>query len=228
MAMNQEITLTDTIRDCLSQQMSEFESLQSMYPLQGELILNDRDAINEILNFLSHNSEYIPNNLDFKLNLLINEIKLEIFINLPSSYPKREPDIYVRCNQLNRQTESKLNSELMNYIKEEFIGETCLYTAISWLQDNMEHFPLSTQESCTANSGNKPLIEDHQFSRLWVYSHHIYNKKKREEIVKKAKDLKLTGFSLPGKPGIICVEGPSDDCNEWWKYIKSMNWQALV
>ena len=32
---------------------------------------------------------------------------------------------------------------------------------------------------------------------------------------------------MPGKPGVICVEGGSRDCCDWWGHIKSWNWQKI-
>ena len=44
------------------------------------------------------------------------------------------------------------------------------------------------------------------FCRYWIYSHHIYSKIKRKNILDMSKEYDLSGFCLPGKPGIICVE----------------------
>ncbi|KAG0422537.1 hypothetical protein HPB47_001648, partial [Ixodes persulcatus] len=37
----------------------------------------------------------------------------------------------------------------------------------------------------------------------------------------------LSGFCLPGKPGIICFEGPSSECLEAWSVIKNQTWQRI-
>lgn len=42
-----------------------------------------------------------------------------------------------------------------------------------------------------------------------------------------AKDLSLTGFSLPGKPGFACVEGVKNDCNEFFQHLKHMTRKNL-
>ena len=55
------------------------------------------------------------------------------------------------------------------------------------------------------------------FTRLWIYSHHIYNKEKRKCILEWAKELDLTGFSMPGKPGVVCVEGIQEHCEDYWQ-----------
>lgn len=227
MAATSKSTMKDVYVDCLSQQLNEFELLKSMYPNQGEIILSEKDILKEIRNFLENKTEYVPSHLDFKLNLFIDGLKLELFVNLPSSYPEEEPDIYVRCNKMNRQNESRLNSDLLEYIKENHIGEVCLYTAISWLQENVDKFAIITQESNPSDS-NSTQDSKNEYARLWIYSHHIYNKRKREEIIKRARELKLTGFSLPGKPGIVCIEGHHSDCKEWWKDIKSMTWKKIM
>ncbi|CAH1635186.1 unnamed protein product [Spodoptera littoralis] len=128
---------------------------------------------------------------------------------------------------MNRQNESALNSKLSQYLKENHIGEVCLYTAISWLQENVDKFAVMSEESNLLEAKYCQEAKD-EFARLWIYSHHIYNKKKREEIVKKARELKLTGFLLAGKPGIVCIEGHHSDCKEWWKDIKSMTWKKIM
>lgn len=64
-------------------------------------------------------------------------------------------------------------------------------------------------------------------SRIWIYSHHIYSKVKRQEIQDWGKELKLHGFSMPGKPGIICAEGFSCDVEEFWHRVRRMSWKKI-
>jgi len=53
----------------------------------------------------------------------------------------------------------------------------------------------------------EPVDQHCSFTRMWLYSHHIYSKYKRKDILNWATELKLHGFSMCGKPGIICLEG---------------------
>jgi len=32
---------------------------------------------------------------------------------------------------------------------------------------------------------------------------------------------------MPGKPGIICVEGLSKNCTDWWSLVKHWNWKKI-
>lgn len=219
-------SLRDKFENCLSQQLIEYEVLQSMYPNPNDIILTNKDIIRNINDFLEKRIEFVPNHLDFTLNLFIDNMKLEIYINLPTDYPEKEPDISVRCNELNRQQESKLNAELSEYVKKNQNEEVCLYSVITWLQEHIESQKLNLEVCKPTITKSKP--EDEKFERLWIFSHHIYNKKKRESIVSKAKDFNITGFCLPGKPGIICIEGNKSYCMEWWKEIKSMNWKKIM
>ena len=42
-----------------------------------------------------------------------------------------------------------------------------------------------------------------------------------------SKELCLNGFILPGKPGIICVEGLKNNCKDFNSRVRAMNWQLL-
>jgi len=46
-------------------------------------------------------------------------------------------------------------------------------------------------------------------------------------LIRQARQLQLTGFSRPGKPGIICVEGDSENVQEFWRTIKALRWQKI-
>lgn len=218
-------SLKEELEDCLTQQLSEIELLKAMYPNPGEIIVSDEN-VKEISNFINSKSEYLPSNLDIVINISINDMKLEVCVNLPVTYPYVKPDIYIRCNQLNRQQETILNTGISEYIRNNHSGEVCLYTAITWLHDNIELFTSSKidENIKTIKSQDEGIM----FCRMWIYSHHIYNKRKRDDIVKLAKEFDLTGFCLPGKPGVICIEGTNFNCNQWWKIIKSMCWKKIA
>lgn len=215
--------------DCLSQQISELDLLKSMYPNDGEITLAEKGILNKINDFLSGDSDYVPNNLEYIINLIIETFKIEVCVNLPLTYPHEIPDVSIRCNQLNRQQESNINTDLTSYIKTNHLEEVCVYTAITWLQDNIGTIVKNQDVETVKNLvTDERSLEQERFTRLWIYSHHIYSKKKRDEISQKSKELKLSGFCLPGKPGVICVEGDESACKEWWQHIKSMKWKKIT
>ena len=51
---------------------------------------------------------------------------------------------------------------------------------------------------------------------------------KRKPIVEWARELDLNGFSMPGKPGIVCVEGLESSVDEFWTRLRKLNWKRLA
>mmetsp|Transcript_1878 Transcript_1878/g.4178 ORF Transcript_1878/g.4178 Transcript_1878/m.4178 type:complete len:332 (-) Transcript_1878:343-1338(-) len=63
--------------------------------------------------------------------------------------------------------------------------------------------------------------------RTLIWFHHIKSSVKRRVIVEAARQLGLGGYSKPGFPGIIVVEGPRADVEEYVGRIRSLSWQAM-
>lgn len=96
---------------------------------------------------------------------------------------------------------------------------------LSWIQDHQDLLAVSNDSA--SKSTNEPTLKKTSYARLWIYSHHIYNTEKRRNIVHWAEELHLNGFSLPGKPGIICVEGQESDVDEYWTCLRHLTWKRL-
>lgn len=143
-------------------------------------------------------------------------MKYEVCVNLPHDYPATEPDIFVRNDKLSRNQQHTLNSDLAKFISTLDRGEICICSAISWLQENASHYCVPVKPEPVVSIREE---DDNLFTRYWIYSHHIYSKIKRREVLDLAHEFKITGFCLPGKPGIMCAEGSARDCNEWWHKV---------
>lgn len=210
------------LRARLDTQLSELESLQSMFYNPGELRIEDLNAFQEIQSFVNNKTTIVPPYLDFTVNVVIDNLKFELCVNLSHDYPDIEPDIYVRNHKQNRTQHAQINKDLSEYICSLPRGEPCIFSAISWLQDNADRY-VQIEEDNVPQKNEKA----DNLVRYWIYSHHIYSKTKRREILSLANMLHITGFCMPGKPGVICVEGTESDCNNWWQTIKSMNWKRI-
>ena len=99
-------------------------------------------------------------------------------------------------------------------------GEAVLVAVVSWLQEQGETLlapRIEEKADIQAVAGPQKML------RYWVYSHHIYSKVKRKDLQGLASDLRLTGFVLPGKPGVICVEVQiPPKLRLWYNRIDSM------
>lgn len=108
-----------------------------------------------------------------------------------------------------------MKADLTSYLKKHCAGEVCILNAREWVKDHATAYISKDSLPCCEIRSSVKKSED-VFTRLWIYSHHIYNKQKRKNIVDWANELSLSGFSMPGKPGIICVEGLQSICEEFW------------
>ena len=115
-----------------------------------------------------------------------------------------------------------------SYLNELDRGEICIGLLIEWIDENAcNYFNKEGAKNRTSKPENAKKHDD-KFTRMWIYSHHIYNKIKRRDVIDFSAELKLTGFSMPGKPGMIVVEGYSDCVEEFWRRVRNMTWKKIT
>ena len=84
-----------------------------------------------------------------------------------------------------------------------------------------------------------PKKVDDSFSRIWIWSHHIFSESKRKHIASLGKDLKLNGIIVAGRPGFIIVEGCLStlsyfsilgikfNVDAFWSDVKTLSWKKI-
>ena len=82
--------------------------------------------------------------------------------------------------------------------------------------------PASTQMMTTVRTGSKSSesLGNGDGLRCWIWVHHITDKDRRKSIIEEANCLKLSGFLKSGYPGVILIEGRSDDCQSFVTWVK--------
>ncbi|KAI4502620.1 hypothetical protein M0802_002532 [Mischocyttarus mexicanus] len=224
------MSLYEDVKENLSAQIYELEALQSVYP--EELVIADQGILADINNFIEIPQETLPQRLEYSIKISENEATIELQVCLPTNYPQEKPEIYARTSSLDRIQQLLLNEALTSFLNKNENGDPCIYSLISWLQDNIEKYLNNSKVNKETNTENEKKEHEQtgelSFARYWIYSHHIYSKLKRRDIINLAKEHSLTGFCLPGKPGIICIEGIRTDCELWWQKIKVMNWHKIL
>ncbi|XP_058458987.1 RWD domain-containing protein 2A [Malaya genurostris] len=223
----------DLLRDCLRKQLDEFHMLSSIFCNPGELHVDNYSFVDNINAFVEGETAQLRAKLDYQLNLpLLEAVKVQIRIELPHLYPGIEvPDFVIRSTMFSRDQERLFSRKIEQYIDEEVLdkNESYVYQVISWIQDNFLEMTKTIENSNTLGSSHE--IPDTPstivFERLWIYSHHLKSKTKRQTILKTAKEYNLSGFSRPGKPAIICVEGQQKDTQVFWRTIRPLKWQKI-
>lgn len=131
-------------------------------------------------------------------------------------------NFFIRSVSLSRSQQTQLNTDLTGYLQKNCLGDVCILNATEWVREHASgYISRDTTPSPAPGSTFQPV--DLILTRLWIYSHHIYNKCKRKNILEWAKELSLSGFSMPGKPGVVCVEGPQSACEEFWSRFAFTN-----
>ncbi|XP_070553664.1 RWD domain-containing protein 2B-like [Ptychodera flava] len=218
----------------LELQLSEMEMLQSMFPQDGEFEVDDPITLTDVKDYVDGKTEEVPLQISFALKISTEEAKsgkedFELICSLPHQYPNTEPDIFIRCQLLSRQQQRQINEDLLSFIASLERGDICIGEAVQWVQDNREKYisESSAAEACAPVETEKPEVKDETFTRLWIHSHHIRSKFKRRDLLDMAADMALTGFCLPGKPGIICVEGYKEICDDFWHAVRRWTWKKI-
>ncbi|XP_015680108.1 RWD domain-containing protein 2A isoform X2 [Protobothrops mucrosquamatus] len=218
--------MSSNIKDSLELQVAELEMLLSMFPNKREVSLQDENIFQNIQRYLNNTTENFPPKIEYSVAVPINETKaiVDLQVELPHSYPYVTPQLFARSDALDRQQQLQLNKDLTSYIASLEPGELCICAAVRWLQDSST-FEVQNSEVCERTT--RKDIAKAQFKRMWIYSHHIYRQELRKKIFEYAKKLNLTGFCLTGKPGVICVEGTKENCEEFWRIIRYPNWKHI-
>lgn len=153
------------------------------------------------------------------------KVTIDLQVTMPHNYPYVALQLFGRSPELDRQQQLLLNQALSAYLGTFDPGELCVCAAIQWLQDNSASYFLTRKLSDEPSVQAKPV--KNTFLRMWIYSHHIYQQDLRKKILEVGKRLDVTGFCMTGKPGIICVEGFKNHCEEFWHTIRYPNWKHI-
>ena len=228
----------DSVHLNIQTQLDEFEVIQAMFCGNGEkVIMLNKTPFTEASYFLSGHINAYNSTIAYVLhqNITSSEdernLNYKVHCSYPSDYPlSAPPKVRVICDRASKTSHTSFDKKLSEFIDTIEPGEQCMFEIIQWIQENINKFiqfsdQLSSKE---AKSTAIPTASEQPFARIWIYSHHIYSTVKRKNIIDWAEELHLTGFSLPGKPGVICVEGNCAAAEEYYSRLKALNWKRLT
>lgn len=224
--------------DNISRQIDEIVALESIYGEDFSMNVSDqqnRQRIEKYLDTSKITDMLIPLQYSITLHVQINEdtededietVNFCVSIQIPFEYPNKPPTTDITFDSVFTRDETvKINSDFDNYIKS-LIDDSneCIFQALDWLENEIRLLVKEKPKEIEKKEENNNDIK----SRIWIYFHHIYSSKKRRFIVDLAGQLKLFGFCLSGKPGVICIEGNEAACDEFYMQIRSLAWQKMT
>ncbi|KAK4471513.1 hypothetical protein MN116_004934 [Schistosoma mekongi] len=220
----------------LKSKIDEVELLLSMFS-GDEIQLGD---VESYLNIKRHAElNVIPEKTDIDFVIRLKE-KVELSVVLPNGYPSWDtshpvkPLITLRLlsgnSSLHCINVRELSSCLNQFIDEMAnTGEPILVACIDWLQNELMNKALVTDESLAILSANSISNNDtnERIVCLWIISHHIRSPVKRRLILEWSKELKLAGCCMPGRPGLVIVEGGEIEADEYWRRLRNLQWKHI-
>lgn len=219
----------ELLKDCLQQQIDEVEMLQSILCNPGEFKIDDYSVIADINDFIDGKRNCLNQIIDFNVNILLNDgQKFEIHFELPHLYPMIEIANFSIRTKLLPRIEYAIKEKICEFINEMDKSSVYIYQIITWIQDNYHNIVNSIKSMPNMDEKIDENVKMIELERLWIYLHHLKSTTKRQDILKLSKQLNLNGFSKPGKPGFICVEGPKEDTQEFWKTVRQWTWQRIT
>jgi len=224
--------------DNIERQVAELEALESMWPEELDLDSHERNNY-ELAAQASASHELKECCVCSSLPSLSGRVsfggrKVALRFNLPSGYPAEcLPRLGVEYSG-QRRTHDLLSAALEEHIASlGGPGEECLLTAADALRTAAaaltEEAPAPEEPTAGGSTAEQTGgSSEESIGRRVIWFHHIKSVTKRKHIVGFANELGLGGFSKPGFPGIIVVEGAEDGVQEYVRRLKQLRWQAMA
>ncbi|KAM0539143.1 hypothetical protein ACHAO2_004842 [Verticillium nonalfalfae] len=181
--------------DLVEHQIGQVDLLMAMFPTEEELTIRDE-------------SEYILSALKTSIEdgSVPTFSAIRVRIQQPDWLSKAE------TAHLNAQ-HSEVEEDLFSTV------EAIQEAAAQKLKESREaRVDTTSDAAAAAANGGGPLV------RVWFYFPSISTRSKRDDFIINAPHYNLTGFLYAGKPGLLCVEGPSQYIDDYMKFIKTESW----
>ena len=169
----------------------------------------------------------------FRRTVIMTLSAFTLELSLPPDYPTKEyPHAYLHCAaDVPTSVRKEARQLLAETIATLELGDEVLDLLLTSMNSGLETLASSTSShkdssaACNvskAGQGGEPLIR-----RQLFWSHHLLATSKRRDILSWSRELHLGGYSRPGYPGVILIEGSTEAVGEFERRIKALRWQAL-
>ncbi|KEQ73931.1 DUF1115-domain-containing protein [Aureobasidium namibiae CBS 147.97] len=150
--------------------------------------------------------------------------------SLPDTYPDiQKPHVYLSCgSDVDTSTRKRGRAKLAELVDEQEAGVEMLDLVVTLFTEFLPELTESNQDADQPRQGNSAHQQHSaKIKRVVIWSHHLLATSKRKDIQAWSKELSLSGYSRPGHPGSIFVEGDEDQVDEFIRRLKQLRWQAL-
>ena len=171
---------------------------------------------------------------------------VEIMLNVPVNYimkndEKKESNVNVialKCEEISSEEKKSIMNQIQE-ISNNANDEETLYVLFQTGIDKCTEMVESARKTKLFIQ-NEMLQQKIELEKLYqqsqipilgrriLFSHHIIADSKRSAVCNWAAELKLSGFSKIGWPGLILVEGDEENCKIYVQSLQRLRWKMLV
>ncbi|KAJ9618453.1 hypothetical protein H2203_009050 [Taxawa tesnikishii (nom. ined.)] len=216
----------------LELQLSTIDVLLSIFCLPGEIIQSDSTSVatETLRGYLDDASQApppLPQSLDFDLNVTVDPAHtLELRIKIPlvgeGEGEGDEPPLPVLSLRCPSWMSRKAHAEIVEGMPVDSPDGVIL--VVEYLKEASSKYLNAQEEKRKAFNGT---CAQGELVRVWFYLQSLSTRSKRDDMVNWAPGYGLTGFVLAGKPGILCLEGTSDNISAYMSEIKTRSWSDV-
>eukprot|EP01135_Chromosphaera_perkinsii_P007572 Nk52_evm28s914 gene=Nk52_evmTU28s914 len=236
------------LKECAQRQVDEVEVIRSMYP--DEFAFETGEATFETLKVDLEQSEDAINigrvssgASVFAFSLCIrfldseecdekDKYEIKVTFEIPSGYPLLESaSMGVSSSSLERKVCSDMASKIKEHCESHQGNEVGL-TVLEFVQEAFPELVKGLQTKATSTKAEKKAEtvrnRKTELAVCLFWMHHIKSTTKRKNIIAWSNELSLRGYSKPGYPGIVVVEGENEDVSEYIRRLKALKWKAIA
>ena len=216
--------------ELLQIQLSTIDLLLAMFYLDGEISQVDSEATESLRSYLEDPSCSPPDfppylGLDLRVQVdTTDPLEMNVQFPLYGSSALTEgdepplPKYTLRCPPwLNR----KANAELAESMPVN--DPDGVLAVVEYLKATAPAY-LQAQSSANISKESATAVAPSKLVRVWFYLQSLSTRSKRDDMVNWAPSYGLTGFVLAGKPGILCLEGTSENISDYMAEVKTRSW----
>lgn len=214
--------------EVMESQLSIIELLAAMFPSPGELEISESTMqwVETLRDWCQDPvpTPAVPSTMSLVVALPIADGGKTIQVNISVPLQCENPDTIDQPPPLRyslRQPDWMTKAEVAELTAS--IPPSDALEAFEYIQVEASRFlankqVLNSQGSALLEISKEPIV------RVWFYFPSLSTRKKRDDMVNLAPGYSLTGFVLAGKPGVLCLEGSSQDVDAYMSFIKTHSW----
>lgn len=121
----------------------------------------------------------------------------------------------------------EIEAQILHEYKQANNNSQILFQLFAWIEEQIPKL-ISNSKQLKSKKYMSSQSKEWILRRSYLWFHHIYSKKKKQNINQLANSWKLNGFCITGKPGIIVIEGNDSNIIQYTQTLKSWNWQRMI